>query len=207
MLSNQVVVISNQVLQVMVIVTDDFDTLTLLPPPERCVSHRTPSNGEGGGRSGGLKGHGDRTGGLQSGARSGTQGGVGSSGGHGGSGDSGDHGVAERLGGHGGSGNSGRHGGAERLGGHGGSEDTGSHGGSGDSVALALGLATQAMAIWPPKKKFLGKFPSGSSSGGTGSVGHSGSMDTWGRSGSADTWGRSWGRQCLHRAIIGYDRL
>ncbi len=36
-------------------------SLTLLPPPERCVPHRTPSNGEGG-RSGGLKGHGDRTG-------------------------------------------------------------------------------------------------------------------------------------------------
>ncbi len=36
--------------------------LTVLPPPERCVPHRTPSNGEGGGRSGGLKGHGDRTG-------------------------------------------------------------------------------------------------------------------------------------------------
>ncbi len=34
--------------------------LTVLPPPERCV--RTPSNGRGGGRSGGLKGHGDRTG-------------------------------------------------------------------------------------------------------------------------------------------------
>ncbi len=36
--------------------------LTVLPPPERCVPHRIPSNGEGGGRSGGLKGHGDRTG-------------------------------------------------------------------------------------------------------------------------------------------------
>ncbi len=35
---------------------------TLPPPPERCVPHRTPSNGEGEGRSGGLKGHGDRTG-------------------------------------------------------------------------------------------------------------------------------------------------
>ncbi len=36
----------------------------------------------------------------------------------------------------------------------------------------------------PPKKHFLGKFPSGSSSGETGSVGHSGRADTWGRSGS-----------------------
>ncbi len=37
--------------------------LTVLLPPERCVPHRIPSNGEGGGgRSGGLKGHGDRTG-------------------------------------------------------------------------------------------------------------------------------------------------
>ncbi len=38
-------------------------SLTLLPPPKRCVPHRTPSNGEGGGgHSGGLKGHGDRIG-------------------------------------------------------------------------------------------------------------------------------------------------
>ncbi len=66
--------------------------------------------------------------------------------------------------------------------------DPGSHGGSGDSVALALGPATQAMAIRPPPKKFLGEVPpSGSSSGGTGSVGHSGSADTWGRSAGADT--------------------
>ncbi len=38
--------------------------LTLLPPPEWCIPHRTPSNREGGvgRRSGGLKGHGDRTG-------------------------------------------------------------------------------------------------------------------------------------------------
>ncbi len=59
---------------------------------------------------------------------------------------------ASRARSHGGSGDSGGHGGAERLGGHGGSGESGSHGGSGDSVALALGLATQAMAICPPQK-------------------------------------------------------
>ncbi len=54
--------------------------LTLLPPPERCIHHPT---GRRGGRSGGLKGHRDRTGGLQGDARSGTHGRAGSSGGHG----------------------------------------------------------------------------------------------------------------------------
>ncbi len=59
--------------------------------------------GSGGGRSGCLKGHGDRTGVLQGGARSGTHGGVGSSGGQGGSRSSGSHGEAGSSGGHGGS--------------------------------------------------------------------------------------------------------
>ncbi len=36
--------------------------LTLLPPPERCVPPYTIQRGGGGGHSGGLKGHGDRTG-------------------------------------------------------------------------------------------------------------------------------------------------
>ncbi len=36
--------------------------LTSLPPPEWCVPHRTHPTERGGGRSGGLKGHGDRTG-------------------------------------------------------------------------------------------------------------------------------------------------
>ncbi len=52
--------------------------LTLLPPPKRHIPRRATSNGEGGGCSGGLKGHRDRTGGLQGGARSGTHGGAGS---------------------------------------------------------------------------------------------------------------------------------
>ncbi len=138
--------------------------LTVLPPPERCVPHRTQSNGEGGWalwRPQGTRRQ-DRTGGLQGGAHSGTHGGAGSSGGHGGSGDSGGHGGsgdsgrhggAERSGGHGGSGesgghggsgDSGGHGGAECLGGHGGSGESGGHGGSGDSVALALGPATES---------------------------------------------------------------
>ncbi len=74
--------------------TQDMGTQVwqLLPPPERCIPHRTPSNGEGGGCSGGLKGHGDSTGGLQGCTCSGTHGGAGSSGGHGGSGSSGGHG-------------------------------------------------------------------------------------------------------------------
>ncbi len=71
--------------------------LTLLPPPERCIPHHAPCTihhpmGRGGGRSGGLKEHRDRTGGLQGGARSGTHGGAGSSGGHGRGGDSGSRG-------------------------------------------------------------------------------------------------------------------
>ncbi len=173
-LSNQVVVISNQVLQVMVIVTDDFDTLTLLPPPERCVSHRTPSNGEGGGRSGGLKGHGDRTGGLQSGARSGTKAEWG----------------ARRpwwvrglrrpwrcraLGGHGGSGNSGR---MAVQSAWAAMADPRIRGAMADQEILWLGP-------WPghtghgymaPQKKILGEVPSGSSSGGTGS---GGTLEAW----------------------------
>ncbi len=73
------------------------DKLWHYPPPplpigaSRAVWHR---KGRGGGRSGGLKVLGDRTGGLQGGARSGTHGGSGDSGGHGGSGDSGGHGGA-----------------------------------------------------------------------------------------------------------------
>ncbi len=54
--------------------------LTLLPPPERWVPHRTPSNGEGGWvlwRPQGTRRQ-DRTGGLQGGARSGTHGELGS---------------------------------------------------------------------------------------------------------------------------------
>ncbi len=76
------------------------------PPPNRHVPRRITSNVEGGGHSGALKGHGERTGGLQGGARSGTNGGAGSLGGHGRSGDSGGHGGSGVLGGHGGSGDS-----------------------------------------------------------------------------------------------------
>ncbi len=36
----------------MVIVSVDFDSLTLLPPPEWCIPHLTPSNGAGGGGAG-----------------------------------------------------------------------------------------------------------------------------------------------------------
>ncbi len=78
-------------------------------------------------------------------------------------------------------------------GGHGGSVDSESHGGSGDSrghgrsasMALALGPATMAMGIWPPKKKLSGIFrslktwtESGGSSAGAGSGGHSGGVGT-----------------------------
>ncbi len=68
----------------------------------RAVQH---SKGRGGGHSGGLKGHRDRAGGLQGGARSGANGGSGDhggSGGHGGSGDSGGHGGSGDSVGHGG---------------------------------------------------------------------------------------------------------
>ncbi len=65
----------------------DRTDITHLPTPNRHVPHRTTSNGEGSGRSGGLTGHGDRTGGLQGVARSGTHGGAGSSDDPGGSGD------------------------------------------------------------------------------------------------------------------------
>ncbi len=66
------------------------DSYSPLPKgASRTLHHPT---GRGGGSSGGLKGHGDRTGGLQGGARSGTHGGAGSSGGHGGSGNSRGHG-------------------------------------------------------------------------------------------------------------------
>ncbi len=102
--------------------------LTLLPPPERCVPHRTPSNGEGGWAL--WRPHGtrrqDRTG--QKASRAAPV-----LGGHGGSGDSGGHGGAGSMGGHGGSGDSGGHGGAGSMGGHGGSGDSGGHSGSGDS--------------------------------------------------------------------------
>ncbi len=110
-------------------------SLTLLPPPERCVPHRTPSNGEAGWalwRPQGARGQ-DRTGGLQGGARSGSHGGSGSLGGHGGSGD---------LGGHGGAGSSGGHGGAGGSGGHGGSGDSGGHGG------LGIGFLSKIKRIW-----------------------------------------------------------
>ncbi len=59
-----------------------FNDTNLREHTSRAVHHPT---WRGGWRSGGLKGHGDRTGGLQGGARSGTHGGAGSSGGHGGS--------------------------------------------------------------------------------------------------------------------------
>ncbi len=102
--------------------------LTLLPPPERCVPHRTPSNGEGGWalwRPQGTRRQ-DRTGGLQGGARSGTHGGAGSSGYNGGSGSSG---------------------------GHGGSGDSGGHGGT---AAAPPTPVSSAGALLPPKKNFLG---------------------------------------------------
>ncbi len=69
----------------------------------------------------------------------------------------------------------------------GGSGDSGGHGGSGSSVALALGPGHQAEDIWPPQKKILGKFPSGSRSGVAGSGGRSGGAGSGGRSGGAGT--------------------
>ncbi len=113
---------------------------------------------------------------------------------HGGSGDSGGHGGSGDSGGHGGSGDLGGHGGSEDCGGLGGSGSSGDHGGTGDlalifsggsgsSVALALRPATQAEVIGPPKKKFLGKFPSAGHSGGACSVGRSGSAKLDGASG------------------------
>ncbi len=117
--------------------TQDMGTqgsLTLLPPPERCAPHHTPSKpGRGAGHSGGLKDtetEQDRS--LQGGRRgTGTHGGAGSSGGHvgqgareamAGQGVSGGHGGNRSLlGGHGGSGVSGGHGGTGVSGGHGGS--------------------------------------------------------------------------------------
>ncbi len=82
----------------------------------------------------------------------------------GGSGDSGGHGGSGSAGGHSGTGDSGGHGGSGNLA----LIFSGGQGGSGSSAALALGLATQAEDIWPPQKKFLGKFPSGGCSGGAG---------------------------------------
>ncbi len=97
--------------------------------------------GRGGGRSGGLKGHVDRTGGLQGGARSGSHGGSGGSGGHGGAGSSG---------GHGGAGSSGGHGGAGSLGGHGGTAS--------ETAAPAPTSVSLAGALLPPPPP---KFPWG----------------------------------------------
>ncbi len=97
-------------------------------------------------------------------------------------------GLQGGSGSHGGTGDSGGHGGAGDSGGHGGSGDSGGHGpifaggqgGSGSSVALAQGPATQA-------KIFLGKFPSGSRSGGAGSGGRSGGVGSGG-TGSGVLW-------------------
>ncbi len=52
--------------------TVELTTVTLPPHPGRCVPCRNCITG---GLPGGLKGHGDRAGGLQGGARSGTNGG------------------------------------------------------------------------------------------------------------------------------------
>ncbi len=63
--------------------TQDMGNTGYSPLPNgasRTVHHPT---GRGDGHSGGLKGHGDRTGGLQGGAHSGTHSGSVSSGGHG----------------------------------------------------------------------------------------------------------------------------
>ncbi len=68
----------------------------LLEGVSRAMQHPM---GRGGGCSGGLKGQGDRTGGLQGGA--GSNGGARSLGGHGRSGDSGGHGREGNLGVHG----------------------------------------------------------------------------------------------------------
>ncbi len=139
----------------------------------------TIQRGGGGGRSGGLKGHRDRTGqdrteGLQGGAHSGSHGGAGRSGGHGGSGDSGGHGGSGSSGGHGGSGSSGGHGGAGSSGGHGGAGSSGGHGGAGSSgghggaasetVAPAPTSVSSVGALLPPPQNFLG--------GNKGSLGH-----------------------------------
>ncbi len=74
------------------------------PPSNRRVPRRMTSKGEGGWVLWRPQGPGDRTGGLQGGARSGTHGGSGDSGGHGGSGDSGGHSGAGCSGGHWGAG-------------------------------------------------------------------------------------------------------
>ncbi len=58
-------------------------------------------------------------------------------------------------------------------------------------MALVLGPATQTRGIWPPKKKFLGRFPSRGHSGGAGSVGRSGSANSPKRSGTL-TLGGAW---------------
>ncbi len=109
--------------------TKDTERHSLTLPPLPNVHHPTGSEC---GRSGGLKGHGDRTGQEASRAAAvlgamagqGTRAAMaerGGLGGHGGSGDAGGHGGAGSLGGQGGSGDSGGHGGAGSLGGlHGG---------------------------------------------------------------------------------------
>ncbi len=109
-------------------------SVTVPPPPGRHDPRRNSNTGKGGWAPWRPQGLGDRTGGLQGGARSGTHGGSGESGGHGGSGDSGGHGGAGNL--------------ALIF--------SGGQGGSGSSVALALGPATQAEDIWPPPKKIIG---------------------------------------------------
>ncbi len=151
-----------------------------------------PTGRGGGGCSGGLKGQGSWTEGLQGGAPSGTDGGAGSSGGHGGAGD---------LGGHGGSGDSG---------GHGGSGDSGGHGGSASEAATSprLSLYDRSPTI-PPQKKSSGELMGLNS--GTGALpglnggsealpglnGGSGALPglNWGHSGwhsgGAGNWGRS----------------
>ncbi len=146
-------------------------SLTLLPPPERCVPHRTLSNGEGGWAPGGLHGTGGRYTGLQSSARSGSHGGSGDSGGHGGSGDSGGHGGSGSLGGHGGSGDSGGHGGT-----------------TSETAAPAPPRSRRPEPYYPPPPNFLGEIR-----GYIGHLGRTGGADSWGHSGSVDTWGRSRG--------------
>ncbi len=182
-------------------------TVTLPPLPPRRVPRRMTSKGEGGWTLWRPQGPGDRTGGLQDGARSGTHGGSGNSGGHGGSGDSGGHGESGASGGHDGSGASGGHDGSGASGDHGGSADSDGHG---------------RWGIWPPKKIFLGGSPAGEypvrasgdegelggASGDEGKLGGAsgdeGKLDETnfrGRSGSADSLGRwrgagTGGRSC-----------
>ncbi len=159
--------------------------LTLLPPPERCVPHRKPSNGEGGGgRSGGLKGHGDRTGQEASRAVPVPE-------------PMAERGAREAM--------------ADRVAwaamADPGTREAMADQGTREAMAgppprprpppRHLRLET----YYPPKIISLGEIGARS-----GTWGRSGGTDSWGRSGGADTWGRSGGAgtaKCIQGAGTG----